>query len=285
MRAQNSYHSFSTRHAQAVDGRTAGKIQMAVYRAAPAERERIKDLLRVIPKGGECSDSVLDAGARDGYLSRLLTEHFTSVTALDIEKPVIAHDRINCVEGDITRLEFADNSFDVVVCAEVLEHIRGKGLERACRELNRVARSYVVIGTPYRQDIRVGRTTCQTCGRKNPPWGHVNVFDERRLAKLFLPLRSGVTAFSGPHRSRTNAISAWLMDLGGNPWGTYDQEEACLHCGLSVGQPVEQSFPQKICTKVAFSMNAIQACFVPSRPSWIHMVFRKTHPANGGPAE
>ena len=48
--------------------------------------------MNIIPKG---KDSVLDVGARDGYLSRLLTEHFTSVTALDLEKPSIAHDRIS----------------------------------------------------------------------------------------------------------------------------------------------------------------------------------------------
>ena len=36
--------------------------------------------------------------------------------------------------------------FDVVLCVEVLEHIPGKGLEQACRELSRVAKSHVVIG-------------------------------------------------------------------------------------------------------------------------------------------
>src|SRR5262245_63939179 len=190
---------------------------MAAYRNTPQEQERISNLINIIPKGPKGPkgprrmDSVLDVGARDGYLTRLLTEYFASVTALDLEKPSIAHDRITCVEGDVTRLEFASDSFDVVLCAEVLEHIPGKGLEQACRELSRVAKSHVVIGVPYRQDTRLERTTCQSCGRSNPLWGHINVFDERRLTELFLPLRKVGVTFVGSSRSRTNALSSLLM--------------------------------------------------------------------------
>jgi len=144
--AHDVFDGHSTQGRQAMGGRSAGKIELAAYRNTPLEQERISDLMNIIPKGRE---SVLDVGERDGYLLRLLTEHFASVTALDLEKPSIAHDRITCVKGNVTRLEFASDSFDVVLCAEVLEHIPGKGLEEACRELSRVAKSYFVIGAPY----------------------------------------------------------------------------------------------------------------------------------------
>jgi len=266
------YDGHSTRGVQAIGESSASKIEMAAYRDTPQEQERISDFMNIIPKG---HDSVLDVGARDGYLSRLLTEHFASVTALDLKKPSIAHDRITCVAGDVTRLELASDSFDVVLCAEVLEHIPGKGLEQACRELSRVAKSHVVIGVPFRQDTRLGRTTCQSCGRSNPPWGHVNVFDERRLTELFLPLRKVGVTFVGSSRSRTNALSSWLMDVAGNPWGTYDQEEVCIHCGQEIGRPAERNLTQKLWSKLAFSLNAAQSRFISARPNWIHMVFDK----------
>jgi SAM-dependent methyltransferase len=273
--AHDVYDGHSTQGMQAIDGRSASKIEMSTYRNKPLEQERITDLMNIIPKGPKGQDSVLDVGARDGYLSRLLTEHFASVTALDLEKPSIAHDRINCVEGDVTRLEFPSGSFDVVLCAEVLEHIPGKGLEQACRELSRVAKSHVVIGAPYRQDTRLGRTTCQSCGRSNPPWGHVNVFDERRFTELFHPLQKIGVTFVGSSRSRTNALSSWLMDVAGNPWGTYDQEEVCIHCGQEIGKPAERNLARKVCSKLAYSLNAAQSRFVSARPNWIHMVFGK----------
>ena len=104
------YGGHSTRGIQAIGERSARKIDMAAYRNTPQEQERISDLINIIPKrpkGPKGKDSVLDIGARDGYLTRLLTEYFASVTALDLEKPSIAHERINCVEGDVTRLELA----------------------------------------------------------------------------------------------------------------------------------------------------------------------------------
>ncbi len=272
MSAVYNFDGMTTHRATTGGENESSKMVMSVYRNAPQERDRVSDLMRVIPYG---LTSVLDVGARDGYLSRLLAGRFPSVTALDLEKPAIAHDRITCVKGDVTSLEFPDNLFDVVVCAEVLEHIPPEGLESACNELSRVAGSHIVIGTPYRQDIRVGRTTCQACGHKNPPWGHVNVFDERRLEELFRPLRSVSTSFAGSSRFRTNAISTWLMDLGGNPWGCYDQEEACIYCGRQIEMPFERSFIQKLSSRLAYSMNAAQSYFVSPRPGWIHMVFKK----------
>ena len=78
--------------------------------------------MQLVPSG---YSTVLDAGARDGYYSKLLVNKFAHVTALDLHKPSIVHDRVHCLEGDITSLNFADRSFDVVLCSEVLEHVAG----------------------------------------------------------------------------------------------------------------------------------------------------------------
>src|SRR5580658_5701608 len=118
--------------------------------------------------------SILEIGARDGYHSRPLTERFAEVTALDLEKPTFEFPGVITVAGDATKLQFADSSFDCVLCAEVLEHI--PALEQACRELARVVRHELIIGVPFRQDTRSGRTTCRNCGKTNPPWAHVNSF-------------------------------------------------------------------------------------------------------------
>src|ERR1041385_1987742 len=131
--------------------------------------------------------------------------------------------RVVTTAGDATKLSFADESFDCVFCAEVLEHI--PDVRQACRELARVAKYEVVVGVPYRQDIRIGRTTCRTCGKVNPPWGHLHSFDEHRLTRLFPGLRAVSQSIVGSNGEATNGISTMLMDLAGNPWGTYDQEE------------------------------------------------------------
>ena len=240
-----------------------------------AERARTADLIRLTPTGYE---SVLDAGARDGFYSRLLAQRFTTVTSMDLNplqpSPV---NGIRCVQGDLTKLPFPDNSFDVVFCSEVLEHI--PAVEKACSEIVRVARHEVLIGVPYRQDIRVGRTTCSTCGKGSPPWGHVNSFDEERLARLFHPLQAIQQSDVWLNDEHTNALAAWLMDRGGNPWGAYDALEPCGHCGAKLSPPVARSSLQRICTASASILNGIQRRFTKPHASWIHLVFRKKRSA------
>jgi 2-polyprenyl-3-methyl-5-hydroxy-6-metoxy-1,4-benzoquinol methylase len=102
-----------------------------------------QDLMKIIPKG---RSTVLDIGARDGYLSRLLTSYFDTVTSLNLERPSFDIARVLPVKGDITELEYQDNHFDTVSCAKVLEHIPPGLLAKACSEVTRIARFDVVIG-------------------------------------------------------------------------------------------------------------------------------------------
>ncbi len=242
------------------------------YRENLKEQERIRNLMEIIPKG---RFSVLEIGSRDGYMSKLLTAFFETVTALDLEKPDIFHECVINVKGDVTCLDFPDNGFDTVFCAEVLEHIPSALLKKACDEISRVAKYDVIVGVPYKQDIRAGRTTCLSCGGKNPPWGHVNSFDEDRLKRLFCMLMPVKTAFIGETVLKTNFLSSFLMDLGGNPWGSYDQEEPCIHCGKKLLPPINRTAFQKICSKMAFYFNKIQGLFISVQPNWIHIVFKK----------
>lgn len=247
-------------------------IDLSAYRASTLEQTRIADLFSLIPVTGRCA---LDIGARDGYLSKKLAEIFDWVIALDLEQPDIDDPRIQPAKGDATCLEFPDDYFDVILCAEVLEHIPSPRLEQACAEIVRVARDTVVIGVPYRQDLRCGRTTCQMCYRPNPPWGHVNSFDESRLRELFSGLTWVRSSFVGVNSARTNQLSAWLLDYAGNPFGTYEQDECCVHCGQPIGFPKLRSWLQCIATRLAFILNKAQSFFIKPRSNWVHMLFKK----------
>jgi ubiquinone/menaquinone biosynthesis C-methylase UbiE len=241
------------------------------YRNSDLEKARASDLMRILPRG---RGSVLDIGAFDGYYSRLLAEHFSSVTALDLREPSFECPGVTTVAGDVTQLQFGENSFDCVFCAEVLEHI--PDVERAAREVCRVARHEVIIGVPYKQDIRFGRTTCLSCGKINPPWGHVNKFDEDRLRLLFAGLRMVSRSFVGRNNEATNWLSTWLMDRAGNPWGAYNREWPCIYCNGPVGYtPEKRPFRSKLCSAVAVRINLIQQRFTRHHANWIHMVFSK----------
>ncbi len=258
----------------------SGVLDLSAYRASPAERRRTQDLLDLIPGRGELA---LDIGARDGHFSHLLAQRFDKVVALDLQRPRIDHPRIECLQGDAAALQFASESIDFVLCAEVLEHIPPHLLGEVCAELQRVSADKILIGVPYRQDIRVGRTTCQACGGKNPPWGHVNSFDEHRLAALFDQCTVTATSYVGQTTDSTNALSCLLMDLAGNPYGTYKQEEPCIHCGARLAPPPPRDLPKKVLTRLAFWSRAATTALQAPRPNWIHMLLTK-HNAPSYPA-
>lgn len=242
------------------------------YRNSLKEQERINDLLKLITKD---YTSILDIGSRDCYITRLLKPYFKNIVALDIDELKKDDAEINKVRGNVVNLSFHDNSIDVILCSEVLEHIQNDFLGKACQEIIRVAKLQIIIGVPFNEDIRVGRTTCLSCGKINNAWGHVNTFTKEKLLVLFAGLNIAKISYVGKTSLRTNAISTYLFDLAGNPWGAYHKNERCSYCDNFLLKPESRNILQKICSKIAFILERIQKHFTKEQPIWIHIVFNK----------
>ncbi len=89
-------------------------------------------------------ESVLEIGPGPKIVSNVLKNMRITVTTVDIDnrlKPTVG--------ADITRMPFADKSFDCVLAAQVLEHIPFAEVGRALRELARVSRKSIVITLPH----------------------------------------------------------------------------------------------------------------------------------------
>lgn len=246
---------------------------LTVYRAGrttPKEQARIADLFTLIPERGE---RAIDIGTRDGYLAARLADRFDEVIALDLEKPPILHPKVIPLKGNAMALEFPDKYFDTVLCSEVLEHIPTEQLPKVCNELQRVSRGSIIIGVPYRQDLRCGRTTCQHCGKINPPYGHLNSFDESSLQRLFDQSLIEDVRFFGTTRYINNSLSARLLDYADNPFGTYDQEEPCIFCSATMTRP-PRNLGQRLATRLAFSITKLQVPFTKQQANWIHLRLR-----------
>ncbi|HCR52228.1 TPA: methyltransferase type 11 [Candidatus Kaiserbacteria bacterium] len=88
--------------------------------------------------------TLLEIGVGDGVAARELSAAGISVTTVDI-----AEDLGPDVVGSITALPFPDKSFDAILAAEVLEHIRFQDVPQALSEMRRVARTQVLISLPH----------------------------------------------------------------------------------------------------------------------------------------
>ncbi|HNW82624.1 MAG TPA: class I SAM-dependent methyltransferase [bacterium] len=242
------------------------------YRTSENETKRLESILSLIP---ENCKTALDVGARDGFHVSNMADRFEEITALDLTTPEISIKNVECVAGDIRKLQFSDNSFDMVFCAEVLEHIPEEFLGVACSELARVSKKYLMIGVPYKQDTRVGRLVCQNCKKINPPWGHVNEFDEKKLLSLFQGLIVEKIELVGKGGRKTNFLTVFLRSIAGYPYGTYHQDEPCIYCNSKMICPSHISFVQKTLCFVAEILEKTQNRIIRKDPHWIHILFSK----------
>ena len=99
--------------------------------------------------------SFLDAGCGEGFVARRLLAAMPelALTGCDVSRGALAiAERANptarFVPGSVVDLPFPDDTFDVVGCFEVLEHLEGEMPRRGVAELARVARRAVVISVP-----------------------------------------------------------------------------------------------------------------------------------------
>ncbi len=98
-------------------------------------------------------DSILDVGAGEGFTLEKLRKASVGNTlegieymdeAIELGKKTNPHVKIQ--KGDIYKLPYKANTFDVVLCTEVLEHLEEP--EKALQELKRVSSKYVVLSVP-----------------------------------------------------------------------------------------------------------------------------------------
>lgn len=98
--------------------------------------------------------SILDAGCGEGFILEKLHENKIghelvgidfSRQALQIGKTL--HPNLTFKPGTIYHIPFKDDSFDLVICSEVLEHLEYP--EKALEELERVTKKNCIISVPH----------------------------------------------------------------------------------------------------------------------------------------
>ena len=97
----------------------------------------------------DTSLQILDIGAGYGAFSQRLYNLGFDVSACDLYPEIFRFDKIVCEKADIMLgLPYAENSFDVVVSIEVMEHINVH--EVVFRDVNRILKpcGRVFISTP-----------------------------------------------------------------------------------------------------------------------------------------
>jgi len=132
---------------------------------------------------------VVEVGAGEGRIIEHLAAAFpdATVTGLDLPDDDLAGEWATVERpmffGDVTGLPFADDTVDLVVGLEVLEHVPSP--ERALREIARVCRGQAIVSVPREPIWRIGNMARGRYLRDlgNTP-GHLNHWSARSFERF-----------------------------------------------------------------------------------------------------
>ena len=118
--------------------------------------DEVRSLVEPLP-----GRSILDAGCGEAFVLSMLLQarpDLEVAVGIDFDSEALCrgHDlspHIPLMQADILRLPYPTDSFDVVVCTEVLEHF--KNPDAALSELCRVSRKYCLLSVPHEPFFRL----------------------------------------------------------------------------------------------------------------------------------
>lgn len=148
--------------------------------------------------------TVLEAGCGEGHVSNFLYKNKKGVQfdAFDVSEKVIRqaqkdYPHIHFRTGSIYDIDCEDNTYDLVVASEVLEHLEEP--QKALEELFRVSKKYVFISVPNEPIWRILNMLRGKYWRNlgNTP-GHVNHWGKHTFMEQFVS-GGGVAARCDPN--------------------------------------------------------------------------------------
>ena len=185
-------------------------------------KRRIEKTRGLIPKD---TCSILEVGCGPGSVINNLSS-YDLVVGLDLSKTALRYVTQKKVQSSCHNLPFRDKSFDIVIAAELLEHLDDQIFSRTVVNIGRVARKYILLSVPYREKPWETFVKCADCGNTYSPYNHQQYFDEERLRHLFRSKHLRIE-FCGV-KKRLPSIKKIMQKMG---FYSYRENSICPVCG------------------------------------------------------
>ena len=234
------------------------------------EIAKAKQIERGFP---DAAKTVLDVGCGTCWMLESLRSKWDYAVGADYTIEGLKRAKLPRVQASGFALPFRDDSFDLILCAEVIEHLNDEDLARLLRELFRVSSKYLLITTPYRERRELGMIKCDLCLTKFHTSLHLRVWTEDLLESTFAKegFKPVWIETTGKRRFRSNLISS----LNGYLTGYYAAEpRVCPVCG-NTRIPLPRARDNPI-SMILESLNLTLGRVVPGRAYSLCGLFEKT---------
>ncbi|MDD5583477.1 MAG: class I SAM-dependent methyltransferase [Candidatus Omnitrophica bacterium] len=188
---------------------------------AERDENRFEKIVELVPEGVK---NILDIGCGTGELVLRLQRKMKSRTHIvEVDRSATALSKCNAdvgkISADINALPFKDKTFDLVICAEVLEHLSTTAMRDAINKIKKISSKYVIIGVPNNENLAFSMYKCYECGNKFHINLHKRSFKLGKMKKLFFPeLNLKKYVFGGAERVYYNNILLWVKQNIAGVW-------------------------------------------------------------------
>jgi SAM-dependent methyltransferase len=236
---------------------------------APDIREKVRVFKEMIP---EQVETIVDVGCGDGAITNALGRQW-AVTGVDSSRTALQHVTTEAVLADARELPFADASFDLAMSSQMLEHLDDAAYAAALVELRRVAREYLLISVPYREDLGMRMIRCPRCGLRQHVWGHVRRFTPESLLRDLDGFdRMDIRIFGDMQDPAWPKPLLWVMHNLFRGWYVTDgQNPQCARCGNTDFTTMRRFPPYLDVVKKAIDHIRVQ----PRTPYWLAVLARR----------
>ena len=235
------------------------------------DKVRIPRTIAMIPQDVH---SVLEVGCGNGRLLNQISSKYRTA-GIDISKTALRFVKGKKAIAKCNVLPFQPECADLVICADVLEHLPQETLIDAVNELKRIAKRYLIIGVPFKERIEGGFVRCGGCRHIFSQFGHLRSFKCETLDHLFPDLQLIKTEFVGGPRKYLNRslMMAWQR-IGGAYWSTDGEGVLCPKCGEKESDAVKRNMMQKSFAKCCFMANDFLNQIIPDGMKPEHEIIR-----------
>lgn len=182
-------------------------------------------MFQVTKKSFKPPANLIDIGIGSGYFLELCTQAGYVCAGADLSNEIIntLKERfqqkniiVDLKQCSADKLDYSDNTFDIVTCFDCLEHLPENVFLNALIDIRRILRKNgAFFGTfPTNENLEERMTVCPKCAYKFHPVGHMQSLSVEKMHKALSPYFTNIIFHPGPIYPNFSRIKEYLIKFG-----------------------------------------------------------------------
>ncbi len=128
--------------------------------------------------------TIIDVGCGNGLITNALDSKY-SILGVDRSRAALDYVKTEKLLAECDNIPVANDSYDLALSSEVLEHLPEEIYNSTTKELSRISKKYILISVPNDESIHKGMICCPNCKYEYHRNLHMRSFKEETLEMSF----------------------------------------------------------------------------------------------------